>query len=122
MMMAAVAGAKVRMGRATLASVSLHVLVALMIPALAWTASTATPVETVSFSHILHIQIVPPQRAPHPAPRAVAPIQKPKTDITFTDHIRMVTAAAHRDASPAPRVATNAPAAPAVGAVARAGN
>lgn len=120
--MAAMAGARVRMGRATLASVSLHVLVALMIPALAWTASTATPVETVSFSHILHIQIVPPQRAPRPAPRAVAPVHNPKTDITFTDHIRMVTAVAHKVASPAPHVATNAPAAPSVGAVARAGN
>lgn len=119
--MSAMAAGTTRMGRATLASVTLHVLVALTIPALAWTASTATPVETVSFSHILHIQIVPPPRAPHPAPRAVAPRHNVKTDITFTDHVKLVTVA-HRNASPAPHVATNAPGAPAVGAIARAGN
>jgi pyruvate/2-oxoglutarate dehydrogenase complex dihydrolipoamide acyltransferase (E2) component len=110
------------MGRATLASLTLHVLVALAIPALAWTASTAPPVETVSFSHILHVEIVPPPRARHAPPRAVAPHHNPKPDLTFADHIRLVAEVAHRNASPAPHVATNAPAAPAVGAVARAGS
>lgn len=119
--MGAIAGARTRMGRATLASVTLHVLVALAIPALAWTASTETPVETVSFSHILHLEVIEPPRAPHPPPRAMAQHHSFKPAISFADHVRLVAEVAHRDASPAPHVATNAPAAPAVGAEARNG-
>jgi hypothetical protein len=118
--MAAAVGARARMGRATLGSVAIHVLVAVAIPALAWTASTNAPVETVSFTHILHVQITPP-RAPKPPPRAVAPHRDPKPDVSFASHTRLVAAIPHRHAPPAPVVATNAPAAPAVGAVAQAG-
>lgn len=119
--MGATASARTRMGRATLASVTLHVLVALTIPALAWTASTESPVETVSFSRILHLEVVEPPRAPHPPPRAVAPHHNFKPAVSFADHVRLIAEVPHRDASPAPHVATNAPAAPAVGAEARNG-
>jgi hypothetical protein len=111
---------RARMGRATFASVGIHVLAALAIPALAWTASTSAPVETVSFTHILHVIIVPP-RDPRPPPRAIAPHRDPTPNISYTNHIRMVAAMPHRHASPEPAVATNAPVAPAVGAYARAG-
>ena len=109
-----------RMGRATLASLAIHCAVALVIPALAWTASTELPVETISFSRILHVEIVPP-RAPHPSPRAVAPHHNTRPAVNFAGTVRMVTAKPHRHASPEPMIATNAPAAPAVGAMARAG-
>jgi hypothetical protein len=108
------------MGGATLASVSLHVLAALAIPALAWTASTATPVETVSFTRILHIEVTRPKPA-QPPPRAVAPQHQTKPTLHYAYQLHLV-AAVHRHASPAPPVATDAPGAPAVGNVTRVGN
>jgi hypothetical protein len=60
-----------RMGRATLGSVVFHGLLALSIPTLAWTASTAPAVETLSFMRIEHIVIEPPKHRPQP--RAIAP-------------------------------------------------
>ena len=109
-----------RMRGATVASVAIHAAIALAIPALAWTASTATPVETISFKHILHIEVMPP-RAPAPPPRAVAPHVDVKPAINFANRVHVVTAVPHRHASPMPVVASNAPAAPAAGAVQRAG-
>jgi len=107
------------MGGATLASLALHVLAVLAIPALAWTASSATPVETVSFVRILHIQIVPPK--PALPPRAIAPHHEPTPTINFASKTHVVRTMPHRNASPEPAVATNAPAAPAVGTITRAG-
>ncbi len=118
--MAAATAANVRMGRATLASTVIHVLVALSIPALAWTASTAPPVETVSFTHVLRVTIVPP-RVPKPPPRAVAPHHDAKSTLNFATRVRLFTATANRKASPEPVVATNAPGAPALASVQRAG-
>jgi hypothetical protein len=109
------------MGQATLASVAIHVLVALAIPALAWTASTGPPVETVSFARILHVQ-VKPLRVAHPPPRAVAPRHEAKPAINFASHFHMVSVKPHRHASPAPIVATQEAAAPTVGLVQRAGH
>lgn len=118
--MGAIAGTRERMGGATLASVSLHVLVALAIPALAWTASTATPVETVSFTRVLHVEVTHPKPA-QPPPRAIAPRHAVTPTLHYAYHLHVV-AAIHRHASPAPAVATDAPGAPAVGKVARVGN
>jgi hypothetical protein len=118
--MAAAAGARQRMGRATLASVTIHVLAALAIPALAWTASTAPPVETITFARILHVEIKPP-RAPHPPPQALAPRHDVKPAINFATHIHLVSAKPHRRASPEPIVATAPAGAPAVAAEQRAG-
>lgn len=118
--MGTIAGTRERMGGATVASVSLHVLAALAIPALAWTASTATPVETVSFTRILHIEVTRP-KPPQPPPRAIAPRHEAKPTLHYAYHLHVV-AAVYRHASPAPRVATDAPGAPAVGKVARVGS
>jgi hypothetical protein len=118
--MAAMVGARDRMGRATLASLAIHLLAALAIPALAWTASTATPVETVSFTRILHIQIIPPRRPAQRPPRAVAPRHERTPTINFASRMHIVRVV-QRDASPEPAVATNAPGAPAVGTFTRAG-
>jgi hypothetical protein len=118
--MGAAARGRGRMGEATLASLTIHVLVALAIPALAWTASTVTPVETISFKHIVHIEVVPP-RLPHPPPRAIAPRRDPRPIVNFASHVHLVSARPHLHATSEPAVATNAPVAPAIGAVARAG-
>src|SRR5579871_2477866 len=114
------ATAQERMGGATVASVAIHVAVALAIPALAWTTSTATPVETISFTHILHIQIMPP-RAPARPPRAVAPHVHVKPAINFANHVHVVAVVPRRHASPTTLVASGEPAAPAAGPVQRAG-
>jgi hypothetical protein len=118
--MATALNARVRMERATLASVGIHVAVALAIPALAWTASSAVPVETVSFTHILHVTIVP-TRPPLPPPRAVAPRHDPKANVNFASRIHLVPARPKLHGPSAPAIATNAPAAPALGIVQRAG-
>jgi hypothetical protein len=116
--MYAAAGARARMERATLASLGIHLLVALAIPALAWTASTAAPVETISFAHVLHVEI---RRLSQPPPRAAAPHHDTKQSVNFAHHVRLVTRTLQRNASPAPAFASNAPAAPAVATLQRAG-
>jgi hypothetical protein len=114
-------GARVRMERATLASVGIHVLAALAIPALAWTtATTMSPVETVSFSRILHVRIVPP-RAPKPPPRALAPRHEPKATISYVSHVRLAALKPQQHAIKQKTIASAAPAAPTYGAVQRAG-
>ncbi len=118
--MYAAIGTRVRMERATLASLGIHLVAALAIPAFAWTASSAAPIETVSFMHVIRVEIAPP-RAPQPPPRAVAPHRNPTLTVNFTSHVRLVTARPHRRASPEPAIASNAPAAPAVAEVERGG-
>jgi hypothetical protein len=112
--------ARLRMERATLASVGLHVLAALMIPALAWTTGSTSPVETVSFAHILHVRITPP-RTPHPPPRAVAPRHQPKATVNFANPVRLAATKPHPHALKETMVASAAPAAPSYGDVQRAG-
>jgi hypothetical protein len=118
--MIAALGDRGRMERATLASVAIHVLVALAIPALAWTASSGARVETVSFTHILHIRLTSP-RTERAQPRALAPQHKARPQITFSSSVHLIATTPRRHASPAPMVATNAPGAPAIAAVQHAG-
>jgi hypothetical protein len=108
------------MERATLGSVAIHVLAAISIPALAWTMSDAPPVETVSFTHILHVQIVQPQK-PAPRPRAAAPHYNVSPSLNFAQKIAVVKVRQHQHSDKAP-VATNAPAAPTMSTVAQAGD
>jgi pyruvate/2-oxoglutarate dehydrogenase complex dihydrolipoamide acyltransferase (E2) component len=117
--MTAAIGARIRMERATLGSLAIHMLAAISIPALAWTASGA-PVETVSFTHILRIQIVRP-KAELPRPRALAPHYSLSPSMNFAHRVVLVKVTQRRQATRAP-IATNAPAAPAVAAVAEAGD
>lgn len=107
------------MERATLGSIAVHVFAALSIPALAWTASDAPPVETVSFTHVLRIQLATP-RPTLPRPRALAPHYNVSPSMSFAHRVRPVKVAARRQTTKAP-IATNAPAAPALAAVAQAG-
>lgn len=117
--MRATVSARGRMEQATLASVGIHVLAALAIPALAWTASSGTPIETVSFTRILHVQVATP-RPRRPPPRAAAPHHSPTTTTNFASRVHLVTASPRRRATHQ-RLETTAPAAPAVAAVQRAG-
>jgi hypothetical protein len=118
--MDAALGARGRMERATLASVVIHIAAALAIPALAWTASSATPVETVSFTRILHVTITPP-KPPPPPPRALAPRRSPKQTVNYASRIRMVSAMPRHRAAAESAIATDAPAAPALGSMQRVG-
>ncbi len=121
--MDAALGAQGRMERATLASVVIHIAAALAIPALAWTASSAPPVETVSFTRILHVTITPPKPPPPPPPppRALAPRRSPKQTVNYASRIRMVSAMPRHRAATESAIATDAPAAPALGSVQRVG-
>ncbi len=118
--MTAALGAQTRMGRATLASVGIHLLAALAIPALVWTSAGNVPVETISFTHILRIQIVRP-RVVQPPPRAAAPQHSVTPRVTYAKNLHLVARSPSRHASLNRPVATDAPAAPAIASVARAG-
>ncbi len=119
--MTAALGAQTRMGRATLASVGIHLLAALAIPALVWTSASNASVETISFTHILRIQIVRP-RVVQPPPRAAAPRHSVSPRLSYTKNLHLVARSPSRQASPHRPVATDAPAAaPAVASVTRAG-
>jgi hypothetical protein len=111
---------RLRMERATLASVGFHVLAALMIPALAWTTASTSPVETVSFAHILHVRITTPR--PQPPPRALAPRHERKATINFANRVRLAAAKPRPHALKETMVASAAPAAPSYGDVQRAGS
>jgi pyruvate/2-oxoglutarate dehydrogenase complex dihydrolipoamide acyltransferase (E2) component len=117
--MAAVLKAQTRMGRATVASLGIHVLVALSIPALAWTASSGAPVETVSFTRIVHIELSRPHR-PQPPPRAAAPHKSVAPVVNF-NHVELAHTAPSRQAPPQRAAATEAPVAPAVASQQQAG-
>jgi hypothetical protein len=91
-----------------------------MIPALAWSFADTAQVETVSFTHIMHIRIVQP-RAPMPHPRAAAPQRAAVPTLHFAHHIKLVKIERRSPMGKAV-VATNSPAAPNVAAVAQAGD
>lgn len=110
----------VRMQRATLGSMAIHVVAALMIPALAWSFADTAQVETVSFTHIMHIRIVQP-RAPMPHPRAAAPQRAAVPTLHFAHHIKLVKME-RRSPTGKTVLATNSPAAPNVATVAQAGD
>ena len=90
-----------RMGRATLGSIAFHALFALAIPALAWTASTAPAVETISFSKVEHIVIEPPEHKPPPRPVAPHYNVTPKV-VLVVDHIELAATSPRHSASPPP--------------------
>jgi hypothetical protein len=108
------------MERATFGSIAIHLVVAISIPALAWTASDALPVETVSFTHVLHVQIVRPHE-PSPHPRAAAPLLKDSPSLNFANRVTLAALPRHRQSAKV-AIATNAPAAPAVAVVQQAGD
>jgi hypothetical protein len=107
------------MGRALLASFGAHVLAALLIPALAFTMTSAAPVETITFTRVAHIEIQR-REPPQPQPRAVAPKRSAERVISEATRVELAHTA-HRISSPPPKTAYRQSTAPDVAAVPRAG-
>ncbi len=109
------------MGRAMLASLGFHALAALLIPALAWTVTSAAPVETITFTRVARIEIQR-REPPRPQPRAAAPHRSSETKISETTRLELAHTAMHRVSSPPPAVSYRESTAPSVAAASRAGN
>jgi hypothetical protein len=104
-------------GRALLGSVAVHALVALLIPALAWTAAGSPSVETISFVRVLRVARAP-ARPPLPPPLARAPRRAPAAKISLATRHQIARERPERRAVPRPRIATrDASVAPARAAV-----
>jgi hypothetical protein len=110
---------------AVILSLLVHSLVALVIPAMAWTESTAAPFETISFVHIAHIEVAQHHTA-HQAPRALAPEKTVTPVVHFVTHRELAKITGRRpvlmphaltaNRSSAPSIAANSQAGSATGA------
>ncbi|HKE36327.1 MAG TPA: hypothetical protein VKB39_02795 [Candidatus Baltobacteraceae bacterium] len=98
----------------SVASVALHAVAALLIPALAWMPSSAPPVETISFAHVTRIVIEPKPKAV-PEPRAQAPHQAKVVVRSVATELDLAHVQSHKKASPPPLVARDVSVAPMVG-------
>ncbi|MBV8655416.1 MAG: hypothetical protein JO160_05175 [Candidatus Eremiobacteraeota bacterium] len=107
------AATETRVMGSSLASLVLHALAALLIPALAFLPSTAPPVETISFVRVTHIAIVP-KPTPRPQPRPAAPIKHVTVIVSNAVHVEMAHVLSRHTASPPPLVSQVQPAAPTV--------
>jgi hypothetical protein len=96
------------------ASIALHALVALLVPALAWMPSSAPPVETISFIPVTRIQIQPKPRAV-PQPRPQAPRHSRIVVRSLSTQIELAHVQSHKRASPPPLIARDVSVAPAIG-------
>jgi hypothetical protein len=119
--MLAAAASRGLMGRAVLASLVLHALAALLIPALAWTFTSAPPVETITFTRVARIEIEP-REPPHPQPRAAAAHRSHVTTISKATRMELAHTTQHRISSPPPAVTYRESTAPTVAVAPRAGN
>lgn len=109
---------KRQMGRALLASLGIHALGLALIPALAWLPTPETTVETVTFTRIAHIEIVPQARRPQPRP--VAPHRRTSVVISEATHVELARVS-RSTASPPPSAVYRVSSAPAVAAAPRPG-
>jgi hypothetical protein len=106
---------------AVLVSLLVHGLVALGIPGMAWTESTAAPFETISFVHIAHIEVAQ-HRAAHRAPRALAPEKSVAPAVHFVTHHELAKTTGRRPAVMPHAVTANRSTAPTVAADSQAGS
>jgi hypothetical protein len=107
-------------GRPMAASLTLHGLAALLIPALVWLPSTSEPIETVTFARISHIRVTPTM-TPRPAPRALAPHESAKIVIAAPIQAVLARPAIRRHATPIPAAASRISSAPVTAAVTKPG-
>lgn len=98
----------------SVASVALHALAALLIPALAWMPSSAPPVETISFVHVTRI-VIQPKPTPVPQPRAQAPHHSAVVVRSLSARLNLVHVQSHKKASPPPLFSRDVSVAPVVG-------
>src|SRR5581483_6983516 len=108
------------MGRALLASFGVHLVAALLIPALAFTLTSAAPVETITFTRVAHIEIQR-REPPRPQPRAAAPSRSPERVISEATRVELAHAS-HKISSPPPATAYRQSTAPVLAAAPRAGS
>lgn len=98
----------------SVASVALHVLAALLIPALAFMPSSAPPVETISFVPVTRIVIQPKPKAV-PQPRAQAPHFNKVVVRSVSTQVDLAHVQSHKKASPPPRINRDVSVGPVVG-------
>ncbi len=103
-----------RIAGSSVASLAVHALAALLIPALAWMPSAAPPVETVSFLHITRI-VIQPKPKTVPQPRAQAPHRSTAVVRSLSTQLELAHVVSHRKASPPPLINRDVSAAPLVG-------
>lgn len=103
-----------RITGSSVASVALHALAALLIPALAWMPSTAPPVETVSFVHVTRI-VIEPKPKTVPQPRAQAPHRSAVVVRSLSTQVELAHVISHKKASPPPLINRDVSVAPVVG-------
>ena len=104
----------------SLASIGLHLVVALSIPALAWTPTSTPLVETISFMHVTHIEVLP-KRPPHPPPQARAAHFRETPVVNRSTRVELAHTTQRRKASPPPAIARPESGAPVIAADVRAG-
>ncbi len=111
-----------RIGPATAGSIALHVLLALSVPALAFTATSSTPVETIAFQRIPLITIETRPILRRVERRATAPHYRAKPVVIPAPRRPELTAPHAPRTLPRPAVAAHPPAAPNVAPVAAMGS
>jgi hypothetical protein len=104
------------------ASIALHGLAALLIPALAWMPSSGPPVETVSFVRITHITVTRPRPQTHPQPRPEAPHRSTHVILSVATHVELARVQSRHTASPPPVTYREESGAPTVTAAQQVGN
>lgn len=109
-----------RLGRALLASLGIHACGLALIPALASLPMPEPSVETVTFTRIAHIEIVPRTRRPHPRP--IAPHRRQAVVISEATRVELARVSPRHVASPPPSAVYRVSSAPAVAANPQAGN
>jgi hypothetical protein len=112
--MTVMAVSEARVAGSSVASVALHALAALLIPALAWMPSTAPPVETVAFTHVTRI-VIQPKPKPIPQPRAQAPHHNTVVVRSRSTQLNLAHVASRKKASPPPLIRRDVSVAPVVG-------
>ena len=103
-----------RLMGSSVASVALHVVAALLIPALAWMPSTAPPVETVRFLHVTRI-VIEPRPKSVPQPRAQAPHHSTVVVRSRSTQIELAHVVSQKKASPPPLMNRDVSVAPVTG-------
>ena len=120
-MVASARGTSIRaMGRALLVSFGLHACALALIPALAWLPTPESTVETVTFTHVAHIEIVPRTRRPQPRP--MAPHHRSAVVISEAERVELARVSHRPVASPPPSSVYRVSSAPVVAAAPRPGH
>lgn len=110
------------MGRAVLASLGVHALALVLIPALAWVPEQNLAVETVTFTHVARIELQPRRVVQRrPPPRALAPRRSLTVVHSRATRVELTRLIVRSSASPPPDANPRLSSAPAVAEAVRSG-